>query len=163
MIRFVLAALLLGGVTALAHHDKTGTVALNDDLKALLKLVNEARAKNKLGPLSLDPLLCQAARAHNDNMTKQEKMSHTLDGKKVGDRVTKTGYDYRVVAENLAFAEGGPKVPAPSPDEIHKSWMNSKGHRANILNGRFTQIGLAMGKSKKGNYYYTQVFALPRK
>jgi uncharacterized protein YkwD len=165
MIRVALAALFLFGLAALAQEkkDKPAKVELNADLKAMLKLVNESRAKEKLEPLSLDPLLCKAAQVHNDNMIKQEKMSHILDGKRVGDRVTAAGYDYRVVAENLALAEGEPKDPAPDVADIHKGWMESKGHRANILNGKFTQIGMAMGRCKKGNYYYTHVFAAPRK
>jgi uncharacterized protein YkwD len=96
-------------------------------------------------------------------MAKQEKMNHVLDGKRVPQRVTAAGYDYRVVAENLALAEGDTDSPAPPPDDIQKNWMESKGHRANILNSRFTEIGVSAVRSKKGNWYYTQVFARPRR
>jgi uncharacterized protein YkwD len=165
MIRLMLAGLLVCGVAALADDktEKTDKVELNDDLKTILKLLNEARKKEKLEPVSLDPVLCRVAKAHTENMARQEKMAHKLDDKRVGDRVLAAGYDYRVVAENLACAEGEPDDPAPAPADIHKNWMESKGHRANILNGRYTQVGLAMVRSKKGNYYYTQVFAAPRK
>jgi uncharacterized protein YkwD len=90
-------------------------------------------------------------------------MSHVLDGKSVKDRVTDAGYDYRLVAENLASAEGEANDPAPPPADIHKNWMDSKSHRANILNDRFTEVGLSVVRSPKGTYYYVQVFAKPRK
>jgi uncharacterized protein YkwD len=132
---------------------------LHADLKEMLKLLNEARAKEKLPALKLNATLCRVARTHTQNMAKKEKMAHELDGKRVPHRVESAGYDYRFVGENLAGAEGKLKDPAPKPAALHKGWMESKGHRENILNGKFTEVGLAMVQSKKGTYYYTQVFA----
>ena len=133
------------------------------DEKALLDLVNEARKKEKLPALKVNAVLTKVARLHSENMAKQEKMAHQLDKKGVGDRTTAGNYDYRVVRENLAAAEGDADTPAPTPKEIHDKWMESKGHRANLLDDRVTEVGIAIVVSKKGTYYYTQVFATPRK
>jgi len=137
--------------------------ALAADEKALLDLLNEARKKEKLPPLKANAILHKVARLHSANMAKQEKMAHQLDGKGVGDRTDAGGYDYRVVRENLAASEGEVDSPAPTPKEIHDKWMESKGHRANLLDERVTEVGIAIVVSKKGTYYYTQVFATPRK
>ena len=98
-------------------------------------------------------------------MAKQEKINHILDGKGSGPRLEAAGYEYRIVRENLALAdaEGDADKPAAPPADIHKGWMESKGHRANILHAQVTEIGISMVRSRKGNYYYTQLFARPRK
>lgn len=138
-------------------------VKLSKDEQALFELLNKERAKAKLPALKLSAALCEAARKHTLNMAKQEQMKHKLDDKGVGDRVTEAGYDWASVRENLAKASGEADLPAPEPKEIHKGWMESKGHRANILNDKVAEVGLSMARSKKGTFYYTQVFAEPRK
>jgi uncharacterized protein YkwD len=170
MWRSLLAGLLLCGLTVAADDrkekpDQGKAPELTADEKALVELVNKDRAKQKIGPVKVNPVLCRVARVHSENMAKQEKMAHVLDGKRVPQRVAAAGYDYRIVAENLALVEieGNANAPPSPPADVHKNWMNSKGHRANILNGRFTEVGISMVKSKKGNWYYTQVFATPRK
>lgn len=163
MIR-VLAGLVL--LTFLAGEKNPDEVRLSADEKALLELVNRERRKEKVPALTIQPALCRAAQGHAENMAKQEKLSHQLDGKGVGDRVSETGYDWRSVGENLAMApaeKDGEDPPPPAPADIHKMWMESKGHRANIVNGKYTQIGLATARSKKGTYFYVQVFATPRR
>jgi uncharacterized protein YkwD len=159
----IIALFLFLGLAAGGEKAKEPAVKLSADEKALFELLNEARKKEKLPPLALNATLCKAARAHSENMAKQEKMEHVLDGKKPGQRVNAAGYDYRAVGENLAKAEGDADAPAAPPADIHKGWMDSKTHKANILNPKFTEVGLAMARSKKGTYYYTQVFASPRK
>ena len=134
------------------------------DEKALIELLNKTRAKEKLSILVLNPLLCKAAKQHTENMAKQEKMAHVLDGKGVKDRVIDAGYDYLKVGENLAMASSDdPDVPAPSPADIHKGWLESKKHYANIIDKKYTEVGVSIGRSKKGTYFYTMVFAVPDK
>jgi uncharacterized protein YkwD len=155
MARACLLALLLP-CAAPAQSDK-----LSADEKALVDLLNKEREKEKLPRLTVNPLLTKAARAHCENMARQEKFGHELDGKTVADRVAEAGYDYRSVGENLARApvESGDDPPAPPPADIHKNWMGSKGHKANILGEQFREVGVCVVKSKKGTYYYTLVFA----
>jgi uncharacterized protein YkwD len=177
MSRSVLSLAVFLAAIAVAHAQEKTTppaekgkntgseVKLSADEKALVELANKARAEEKLPPLKVNALLCKAARQHTINMGKQEKMSHELDGKKVGQRVAEVGYDYRKVGENLAMSK--PKTdaddPPPAPADIHKMWMESKGHRANILEPKYREIGINMGISAKGTYYYTVVFGVQRK
>jgi len=123
----------------------------------ILQLTNEARAKEKLPPLKPNALLCQAARAHSANMAKQGKMEHDLDDQKPSQRVDATGYTWSAVGENIAYGWN------TSVETIFQGWMDSKGHRENILNARFEEIGIGLAKNKKNEVYYTQVFGRPRK
>src|SRR5262249_39205564 len=138
------------------------TVKLSRDEKALFDLVNETRKKEKLPPLTLNATLCKAAQLHCENMARKEMMKHELDGKGPGQRALDAGYDYRVIRENLGEASGEADAPAPPPADVHQKWMDSKGHKANILHPKVTHIGLSIARSKKGTYYYTQLFAAPR-
>lgn len=151
--------LLLGGTILFAREP----VKLSPDEKALFDLVNEERKKEKLPPLVLNATLTKVARQHTLNMAKHEKMAHVLDEKGSAKRVSEAGYDYMSVRENLAAAEGKPDDPPPTPAEIHEMWMKSKGHRANILEVKVTEVGISMLQSKKGTWFATQVFASPRK
>jgi uncharacterized protein YkwD len=132
--------------------------------KELIDLVNQARARAKLSQLVVNPLLTKAAKQHTENMAKQEKMEHELDGKTVKHRVVAAGYDYHKVGENLARALSDDKDdPPPPPADIHNGWMNSKSHRAHILDPKYTEVGVSIGRSKKGTYFYTMVFAVPER
>jgi uncharacterized protein YkwD len=160
MHRALMTVLIL--VIACPGQERT-TFKLGDTEQKLVDAANESRRKEKLEELSVNRTLCQIALRHAENMAKQEKMDHVLDGKGVAKRTTEGGYDYRVVGENLANAFGDADAPAPPPADIHEQWMNSKLHRANLMNPKFKHIGVAVVKSKKGTYYYCQVFATPLK
>jgi uncharacterized protein YkwD len=156
-----MSLLILFCATLLSDGDLE--LKLSKDEQALVNLVNEARKKEKLPALTLNLVLCRVAQRHSQNMARQEKMSHKLDDKTPGQRLTDAGYEWSSSRENLAMAEGSKDIPASTPAEIHTKWMESKGHRANILDPKVTQIGIAIVVSKKGTFYYTQVFAAPQK
>ena len=123
---------------------------LTADLQELLQLVNQARADQGRGALSINPLLVQAAKRHADDMFNNNFISHTgSDGSTMATRINDTGYGWLNIAENVARGQ-------TSAQQVHNSWMNSAGHRANILNGVFTEIGLA----RTGNSW-VQVFGNP--
>jgi uncharacterized protein YkwD len=69
------------------------------------------------------------------------------------------GYDYGRVTENIATCD----MPGAPLSAIMKDWMKSKHHRANLLDDRVSEIGLGIAHNDKGEFYYTQVFARPRK
>jgi uncharacterized protein YkwD len=125
----------------------------------LLELTNKERAKEKLPALRPNPVLFQVARRHSTNMAKQSKMEHVLDRKNPAQRVLDAGYDYGKVAENIAMSDR-PGAPLTA---IMKGWMESQLHRDNLLSDRVTEIGLGIAKNDKGEFYYTQVLARPRK
>ncbi len=132
---------------------------MSRDERTLLDLLNKEREKEKLPPLRPQGLLFKAARGHSANMAKQEKLEHVLDGKTPGQRVLAAGYDYGKVSENIAVSDSE-KAPLTM---IVKSWMESKTHRDNLLSDKVTETGLGIAKSEKGEVYFTQVFARPRK
>jgi uncharacterized protein YkwD len=131
---------------------------MTKDERTLMELINQERAKEKLPALKPQPILFQTARGHSANMAKQRKMEHVLDGKTPGQRVLAAGYDYGKVSENIATSEGRVTLPM-----IVKGWMDSGSHRENLLSDKVTETGLGLATNDKGETYYTQLFARPRK
>jgi len=130
---------------------------MSKEEKALLELTNKERAKEKLPPLEANELLFKAARAHSANMAKQRELNHVLDGKNPGTRLDDVGYDWMEVGENIAQATD------ETAADIIKLWMGSELHRANIMNKDLRQVGIGIAKNAKGEVYYTQDFATPKK
>ena len=96
---------------------------------------NAQRARYGLHPLAIDPNLLGSARQHCQWMASAHSMTHTSAG----------------VAENIAMGQS-------SPAEALNSWMNSSGHRANILGGGYSTIGVAAFTSSSGQVYWCQQF-----
>jgi uncharacterized protein YkwD len=94
----------------------------------------------------------KTARAHSENMGKQGKMEHNLDGKTPGQRVLAAGYDYESIRENIAAGENWPTA------DVMKGWMESKAHRENILAKDIDEIGIGVVSDGKGKLFYTQDF-----
>jgi len=128
-----------------------------DEVK-VFEMTNDERKKEKVAVLVLNPALSKVARAHSENMAKQMKFEHKLDDKSPFDRLRDAGYKYAFAGENIAFGEENPSLAM-----IMKSWMESKGHRANILQEEYTEIGVGIARDKEGQTYYTQVFGRPIK
>lgn len=133
------------------------TFTLTADEKRILELTNKARKEEGASPLVANPALTRCAREHSANMAKQKTMAHDLDGKTPFDRIKAIGYVYRRAGENVAYGDG----PVPI-DDIFDGWMKSEGHRKNILNPDFTEIGIGVGTIEQKKYY-TQVFGRPLK
>jgi uncharacterized protein YkwD len=143
----------LGEDSAPSTKNKLGFV-LSAQEEKLLDLTNDERAKKGLPPLRPNKKLFQAARAHSANMAKQDTLAHTLDDKGPADRLKEVGYQNRGWAENCA---AGQQTAA----QVVESWMESKDHRANILNKEYVEIGIGSAANEKGTLYYTQVFGAP--
>jgi uncharacterized protein YkwD len=127
---------------------------LSKDEKALLDLTNKQREKEGLRPLRASAKLFEAARKHSANMAGQERLAHTLDGKGPGERLREEGYRSFGWAENCA---AGQRTPADAID----TWMNSPGHRRNMLDAQYIEVGLGITVSENGTRFWTQVFAVP--
>jgi uncharacterized protein YkwD len=133
----------------------------------VLELVNRARARpRKCGsesfaaaaPLTLSAELTRAALQHAKDMAARESFSHRgSDGSLAAERVTRAGYRWQNVGENIA-------LDAPDAQTVVQGWLDSPGHCANIMNGDFTQMGVAYASNPKGRHglYWAQVFARPR-
>jgi uncharacterized protein YkwD len=144
---------------ALAADDekKPPAFQMTDNEKALLDLTNAERAKEKLPPLAANPVLFRIARQHSANMAKKGELNHVLDGKSMADRTRAGGYDYTQLAENISVSD------SVVPKEIVAKWMKSEVYRDNILRSGFEEIGMGIARNDKGEIYYTQLFATPRK
>lgn len=124
-------------------------------LGGLLAAHNKEREAEKLPPLSLDEKLTEAARLHAEDMARREEMTHEgADGSDAAERVKRAGYRYVKTAENVARGQG-------DAAEVVRAWMESEGHRANIL-GDFSQMGGAKAESEDGEPYWCVVFGTPR-
>ncbi|MDG9717947.1 CAP domain-containing protein [Streptomyces sp. DH24] len=115
-------------------------------------LTNRERAAAGLPPLAVDPLLTAAAQAHSADMVARDFYSHTSpDGARPWDRAATAGSSRRTVGENIACGQR-------SPAEVVRGWMNSPGHRANILGPGFTHIGVGFAGGGRSGTYWTQLF-----
>lgn len=115
----------------------------------VVALVNEQRAANGLRPLTLSTALSNAARTKSQDMHDNHYFAH--ESPTYGspfDMLTSFGISYRTAGENIAMGYA-------TPEAVMNAWMNSSGHRANILNASYTQIGV--GYVADGNYW-TQEF-----
>ncbi|GAA2472536.1 CAP domain-containing protein [Streptomyces longisporus] len=115
-------------------------------------LTNRERAGAGLPPLAVDPLLTTAAQAHSADMVARAFYSHTSpDGSQPWDRAAAAGARRRSIGENIACGQR-------SPAEVVDGWMNSPGHRANILKPDFTHIGIGFAGGGPAGMYWTQLF-----
>jgi uncharacterized protein YkwD len=119
----------------------------------LFELINEERQKRNLRSLSFSPDLSQLARAHSKDMASRGRISHaSTDGRSYQDRVVNEGYYFIALGENVAFSNGF------QPGLIHKKLMDSPGHRENILDPSFDQVGIGAVVKKNKGYFITQDF-----
>ena len=117
-----------------------GTISLNGDEKKTFTLHNRVRKNHDLKPLCVNPKLQKVARAHSKDMIQRDYFSHITKGTNRGGcaRMKNAGYRYRYCAENIA---GGQRAKG-DPSNIMRNWMNSSGHRSNILNNRYREVGI---------------------
>ncbi len=119
----------------------------------VLELVNKERAARGLSVLKWSNELASVARAHSKDMHDRGFFSHTNpDGKSPFDRIKAAGISYSYAAENIAAGQS-------TPEAVVEGWMNSKGHRENILNANLKYLGVGFYEAVGGyKYYWTQNF-----
>lgn len=117
----------------------------------ILKLVNAERAKQNLKPLTLDWQVSRVAQYKSDDMADKNYFSHTSPtyGSPF-DMLKSFNVKYRSAGENIAKGQ-------KTPTAVMTAWMNSEGHRANIMNANFTHLGVGY-TVKNGTTYWTQMF-----
>ncbi|WP_037851589.1 CAP domain-containing protein [Streptomyces sp. NRRL S-340] len=142
-----------GAPPAASAGPQTGTTAPTAVAAQVLELVNAERAKAGCSALTADPTLAAAAQAHSEDMAAHQNMSHTgSDGSAPGDRITAAGYAWSTYGENVAYGYS-------TPEQVMAAWMASPGHKANILNCSFKEIGVGLAQP---GAYWTQDFATSR-
>jgi uncharacterized protein YkwD len=123
----------------------------------VIELINEERAKANLPALTYQSQLTAAAQLHSADMACNNYFNHTaIDGSGPSERATRQGYSSSFIGENIAAGYSTPKV-------VVEGWMNSPGHKANILGADYTEIGVGYAYSSKSGYgaYWTAVFGSP--
>ncbi|MEV1066230.1 sigma-70 family RNA polymerase sigma factor [Streptomyces sp. NPDC050263] len=123
----------------------------SDRESQVIALVNKERATAGCGALTADALLRKAAQGHSDDMAARDFFDHIdPDGVDPGQRVTAAGYRWSTYGENIAKGQ-------QTAESVMTSWMNSEGHRANILNCDFKNIGVGIHDGD-GGPWWTQNF-----
>ena len=131
-------------------------VTNNTDFSAyqqqVLNLVNIERTKRGLSPLTFDSNLSNVATKKSQDMVDKKYFDHTSPtyGSPF-DMMNRFGVSYQAAGENIAKGQ-------KTPEEVMNSWMNSSGHRANILSSNFTKLGIGIAKDSNGTLYWTQMF-----
>lgn len=150
----MLAALLL----ALSFVTPRAVAASPELTHQVIVLTNQHRQAAGCAPLKWNPQLAAAAQRHADDMSGRNYFSHVSpSGARFTTRIAKTGYRYRVAAENIAAGQ-------QSPEEVVATWMASPAHRANILNCGLRDIGVGFSSNAGSAYgsYWVQNFGTGR-
>lgn len=128
-----------------------GSAKLEDYAYQVAAIVNQEREAYGLAPLKYSDELSRAANVRAGEI--QSYFSHTRpDGRSCFTAITDMGIKYRAVGENIAYGQR-------DPAEVMNAWMNSSGHRANILSENYDYIGIGV-TSRNGVYYWSQFFAI---
>lgn len=144
----------LGGVLPqCAPPPPPAVVQVTNVQQSVVDAVNHHRAKAGRRPVVVDVRLTAAAQGHADHMARERILTHVgagwTDG---GMRISNAGYRWRAWAENVAAGQA-------TAGEVMSAWMNSSGHRANILSDRVVHIGVAATKASNGVVYWTMDLA----
>lgn len=156
----IYAVLLVGAVVAFSGDAEAAGCATPQNAGAMKAqvgaLVNAQRTAKGRSALTENAALAAAAQAHACDMARRAVLSHTgADGSEVQTRVQRQGYNWRLAAENIAY---GTSLGSVGVVEL---WMNSSGHKRNILLRKAQVFGVGVARSGNLNYW-VMVFAQPR-
>lgn len=137
--------------SASAQNASIQQSSLTVDEKRAFDLMNADRIANGLPALKLNMSVVKVARAHGQDMINRNYFAHeNLDGLSPFDRMAAAGIQYGYAGENLAINR--------SVDLAEKAFMNSPGHRSNILNSKYTEVGIGVRYDASGSVYVVQNF-----
>ncbi len=126
------------------------TFSFSKDQVTILQMVNKERISRGLKPVRLSKKLNNLAKVKSDDMYRNNYFSH--NSPKYGspfDLMKRNNVEYMTAAENIAKGQD-------TPEYVMRSWMDSRGHRKNILNPRFEEMGVS--RDEFGNNIWTQMF-----
>jgi hypothetical protein len=146
-LRWCLALMMIWGLSV-------GVSAQDAVTAEIVRLANQERARIGAPPLTSNPLLVQAAQRHSDDMAATETMSHLgSDNSQFWERIQATGYTLATGGENVLYRFDRDAAAA------YQQWYNSQGHRENMLNPDYLEVGVAYAQGADGAYYFTMVLA----
>lgn len=118
----------------------------------VVELVNIERQKNGLSPLTLDSKISNVARTKSKDMATNNYFAHQSPTYgSAGNMLKNSGINWSAWGENIASGQR-------TPEAVVTAWMNSEGHRANILSSNFSKIGVGYAVNSNGTPYWTQMF-----
>ncbi len=136
----------------------------SQDKKILLDMHNNIRLRMssiRLEALKENDKLSTAAQKHADYLALSGTFSHSgFGGSRPSARVDDEGYQWRYIAENIALGDFSFRTGAESVENVMKGWMDSPGHRANIL-GDYQDVGFGISQDKQGRRIWVVVFGRP--
>ncbi|MDR3592693.1 MAG: CAP domain-containing protein [Negativicutes bacterium] len=143
--------LLTAAVSGVAIGAPAGSAAVSQEEQLAFELINADRAASGRAVLAWNPQLAELARDYCHDMVSRNFFSHdNPEGQSPFDRMKARGIKFRAAAENLA---GDSSVEA-----AEKAFMDSPGHRANILDSDFDQVGIGVGRERDGLVVVVQEF-----
>lgn len=133
----LLVMILIFCAASRAQYGGANEPNLRADAEQIFALANQARAQAGVGRLEWDPALAAAALAHCRRMVAEGPIAHRYGGEPdVSGRAAQAGAHFSVIEENVAIG--------PSPEGVHNEWMNSPGHRRNLLSPEVDRVGIAV-------------------
>jgi uncharacterized protein YkwD len=148
----ILATILLMGM----QEPQVGRKAEKPTM-TLFRDTNEIRKANGVGELRVNEKLMKAAQEMAEDIAKSGRMSHRdSQNRSISQRVDAVGYDWRNICENLAYNFKTPK-------ETNQAWMESTGHRKNLLDKKVTEVGFGLWYDSEGSPYWVAIYAAPMK
>lgn len=130
----------------------------------ILDGTNSFRADEDRPPVESNDKLAHAARDFAAYMARTGRYGHTADDRTPSERAQAAGYAYCVVAENIAYQyrSAGFAGARELAQAFVQGWIDSPEHRANLVDGNLTEIGVGVARDEKGRYFAVQLFGRPR-
>ena len=156
-------AMMIGVVSLCSTHAQSGAplgarpAVASRVTTEVVDLTNVERTRNKRASLRANARLMHAAQIQAEQMARAGQLAHVLPNAaypSAGDRLAAADYRWQAYGENVALGQS-------SAEEVLDSWMQSRGHRTNILNPDFTEMGAGYAIDRARRPYYVQVFARP--
>lgn len=158
LVSILILAIKIAGVSLVAFSPASISEASAITTETIVSLANDARVENGLGEFKTSSLLSKAAQNKANDMLARQYFAHnTPDGQTPWTFIKAVGYSYSTAGENLA-------IDFTQAENVQTAWMNSPGHRANILNANFQEIGIGIAKGTFDNHETTivvQMFGTP--
>ena len=140
-----------------AAQSRRGSAGSSNVPADVVKLTNIERTHYRRPALRANTRLMRAAQLQAEQMAQASHMAHVLPDARyprMEDRIAAANYRWRMLGENVAFGQA-------NATKVVDSWMHSTGHRTNILNSTFTEMGAGYAVDRTGRPYYVQVFGRP--
>lgn len=146
-----------------ARYEPATKPDLPESSQQIIKLTNELRQSKKLSKVEANADLTKAAQGFADYMAETSRYGHKADGKEPAERVKDAGYDYCLMAENIAYTF---RVRGFTTDELARklftAWKESPKHLENMLDPDVMEMGAAIQVGESGYFFGVQVFGRPK-